>query len=87
MRGEKELGTGSPEGGPTKRKGSGLGSESASGEVLAYPLKETVAILNDRLGLYLSEDQRRGLAKGLLIGTSLGAAVLAWNLTTMLRRR
>jgi hypothetical protein len=46
-----------------------------------------VEVLNDRLGLYLSDDQRRGLAKGLLVGTALGAAVLAWNLTAMLRRR
>jgi hypothetical protein len=69
-----------------KRRGTGAARYPANGPP-AYPLKETVSILNDRLGLYLSEDQRRGMAKGLLIGTSIGAAVLAWNLTTMLRRR
>jgi hypothetical protein len=52
-----------------------------------YPLKETATLLNDRLGLYLSEEQQRGFASGLLIGTALGAAVLAWNLTSMVRRR
>lgn len=53
-----------------------------------YPLKYTASLLNDRLGLYLSEDQQRGFATGLLIGTALGAALLAWNLTaTILRRR
>jgi hypothetical protein len=52
-----------------------------------YPLKYTASILNDRLGLYLSEDQQRGFATGLLIGTALGAALLAWNLTATVRRR
>lgn len=51
-----------------------------------YPLKETAGLINDRLGLYLSSDQQRGFAAGLLIGTALGAAVLAWNLTSMMRR-
>ncbi len=52
-----------------------------------YPLKRTASVLNDRLGLYLSEDQQRGFATGLLIGTALGAALLAWNLTTTILRR
>ena len=60
--------------------------DSTSGETNEYPLKHTAALLNDRLGLYLSEDQQRGFATGLLIGTALGAAVLAWNLTATVRR-
>lgn len=51
-----------------------------------YPLRDTAAFLNDRLGLYLSEDQQRGLAAGLLIGTALGAAILAWNIVGLARR-
>ncbi|MEX2569985.1 MAG: hypothetical protein WD737_01670 [Gemmatimonadota bacterium] len=51
-----------------------------------YPLKDTAAALNDRLGLYLSTEQQRGLATGLLVGAALGAALLAWNLTAALRR-
>lgn len=43
-------------------------------------------MLNDRLGLYLSEDQQRGLATGLLIGTAIGAAIFAWNIAGALRR-
>jgi hypothetical protein len=60
---------------------------TTAGEEENYPLKETAAILNERLGLYLSAEQRRGFATGLLIGTAFGAAVLAWNLTATLRRR
>lgn len=52
-----------------------------------YPLKRTASLLNDRLGLYLSEDQQRGFATGLLIGTALGAALLASNLTAAVLRR
>ena len=51
-----------------------------------YPLKETTSYLNERLGLYLSEEQQRGFATGLLIGTALGAGLLVWNLLTVLRR-
>jgi hypothetical protein len=51
-----------------------------------YPLKATTAMLNDRLGLYLSESQQRGFAAGLLIGTAVAGALLAWSLSAMLRR-
>ena len=51
-----------------------------------YPLKGATSDLNDRLGLYLSEEQQRGFARGLLIGTALGAALLAWNLMMLIRR-
>lgn len=86
MKGETEARTGSPGGGRGRENGDPRVS-SLHGDAPPYALKETVSILNDRLGLYLSEDQRRGLAKGLLIGTAFGAGILAWNLTSMLRRR
>jgi hypothetical protein len=60
---------------------------TAASEEENYPLKETAAILNERLGLYLSAEQQRGFATGLLIGTAFGAAVLAWNVAATLRRR
>jgi hypothetical protein len=63
------------------------GSARAENETADYPLKRTAVLLNDRLGLYLSEEQQRGFATGLLIGTALGAAVLAWNLSAMIRNR
>ncbi|MEX2583432.1 MAG: hypothetical protein WD766_09160 [Gemmatimonadota bacterium] len=50
-----------------------------------YPLHETAAKLNDRLGLYLSPEQQRGLATGLLVGAALGAAILAWGVVESLR--
>jgi hypothetical protein len=52
-----------------------------------YPLKSTAAMLNDRLGLYLSDEQQRGFAAGLLIGTAIGAAVLSWSITGMVLRK
>jgi len=61
--------------------------ESISSERGNYPLEATASALNDRLGLYLSEEQQRGFAAGLLVGTALGAALLAWNLTGMVRKR
>jgi hypothetical protein len=64
-----------------------LGGAHPEGEAADYPLKRTAALLNDRLGLYLSEEQQRGFATGLLIGTALGAAVLAWNVSSMVRSR
>lgn len=53
----------------------------------SYPLKATANLINDRLGLYLSEDQQRGLATGLLIGVAVGAAVISWNVGNALRQR
>ena len=52
----------------------------------SYPLEATAAYLNEKLGLYLSKEQQRGFATGLLIGTALGAALLAWNLMSAIRR-
>lgn len=51
-----------------------------------YPLRKTAAALNDRLGLYLSEEQQKGLATGLLVGVALSAAVVAWSIGTAVRR-
>lgn len=59
-------------------------SQMATGD---YPLKNTAALLNDRLGLYLSTEQQRGLATGLMVGVALGAAVLAWSMGSSLRKR
>jgi hypothetical protein len=50
-----------------------------------YPLQQTAAMLNDRLGLYLSAEQQRGLATGLLVGAALGAAVISWSVVGALR--
>lgn len=52
-----------------------------------YPMRSTAALLNERLGLYLSDEQQRGLATGLLVGAALGGAVVAWNVTSMLKGR
>jgi hypothetical protein len=51
-----------------------------------YPLKKTTSAINERLGLYLSTEQQRGFATGLLIGTAIGAALLVWNLVRLARR-
>lgn len=51
-----------------------------------YPLKNSAAYLNDTLGLYLSEEQKRGFAAGLLIGTAVAGALVAWSLSGALRR-
>ena len=51
-----------------------------------YPLKATASFVNEKLGLYLSEEQQRGFAMGLLLGTALGAGLLAWNLMGLIRR-
>lgn len=51
-----------------------------------YPLKNTAAYLNDTLGLYLSEEQKRGFAAGLLIGTAVAGALVAWSLGGVLRK-
>lgn len=52
-----------------------------------YPLRRTAALLNTRLGLYLSDDQQRGLATGLLFGAAAGGAIVAWSIVTSLRTR
>jgi hypothetical protein len=52
-----------------------------------YRLQETAETLNDRLGLYLSPEQQRGLATGLLVGAAFGAAILAWGVVGSVRRR
>ncbi|HUE97529.1 MAG TPA: hypothetical protein VMN39_12785 [Longimicrobiaceae bacterium] len=59
--------------------------EAPAGE-LEYPLRKTAALLNDRLGLYLSEEQQRGLATGLLVGVALGGALVAWSIASAVRR-
>ena len=51
-----------------------------------YPLKNTAAYLNDTLGLYLSDEQKRGFAAGLLIGTAVAGALVAWSLGSVVRR-
>lgn len=51
-----------------------------------YPLEQTAALLNDRLGLYLSAEQQRGLAIALLAGVALGAALVTWALGSAVRR-
>ncbi len=52
-----------------------------------YPLANTAAMLNDRLGLYLSPEQQRGLAAGLMVGAVLGGAILAAGIASALRDR
>lgn len=52
-----------------------------------YPLRKTAEMLNDRLGLYLSPEQQRGLAIGLLVGITLGAAVISWGVGSAIRDR
>lgn len=51
-----------------------------------YPLQHTASVLNDRLGLYLSPEQQRGLATGLLVGVALGAALVSWTIGNAVRR-
>lgn len=53
----------------------------------SYPLKSTAALINDRFGLFLSQEQQRGLATGLFIGIAVGAAVVAWSVGSAIRRR
>lgn len=60
--------------------------DPATAEVQDYPLRKTASVLNDRLGLYLSPEQQRGLATGLLVGVALGAALVGWSLASALRR-
>jgi hypothetical protein len=52
-----------------------------------YPLERTAAFLNQRLRLYLSEEQERGLAAGLLIGVAISGALISWTVGSALRRR
>jgi len=47
-----------------------------------YALQHTAAMLNQQLGLYLSEGQQRGLATGLLVGSALAGAIVAWSVLT-----
>jgi hypothetical protein len=63
-----------------------LGGSASEPEAEGYPLKETATVLNDRLGLYLSEEQKRGFATGLLIGTAVAGALLVWSVGGMLRK-
>jgi hypothetical protein len=60
---------------------------AARGAKADYRLQETAEALNDRLGLYLSEEQQRGLAAGLLVGAAVGAAIVAWGIAETVRRR
>jgi hypothetical protein len=52
-----------------------------------YPLQRTAERLNRQLGLYLSEGQQRGLATGLLVGSALAGAIVAWSITDGIRRK
>lgn len=51
-----------------------------------YPLKETAEYLDRKLGLYLSADQKRGFATGLLVGTAFAGALLAWSIGGMVKK-
>ncbi len=64
-------------------------NESMTPEAAAdsYPLRSTARLINDRLGLFLSEDQQRGLATGLLIGVTVGAALLAYSVGNAVKQR
>ncbi|MQA89472.1 MAG: hypothetical protein GEU90_04445 [Gemmatimonas sp.] len=65
----------------------GIGARSqATNEAGDYRLRRTTEALNDWLGLYLSEEQQRGLATGLLVGVALGAAILTWGVVASVRR-
>ena len=52
-----------------------------------YPLVGAASFINRRLRLYLSAEQERGLAAGLLIGAAIGGAVLAWTVGSIVRRK
>jgi hypothetical protein len=52
-----------------------------------YPLSATAAFLNERLGLYLSDEQERGLAAGLLVGVAISAALLSWSVGSAIQRK
>jgi hypothetical protein len=52
-----------------------------------FPLQHTASVINQRLGLYLSAEQQKGLATGLLIGAALGGAILAWSVAEALSER
>lgn len=60
--------------------------ESRTADVGDYPLRKTASVLNDRLGLYLSPEQQRGLAMGLLVGVAMGAAMVGWSVASAVRR-
>ncbi len=51
-----------------------------------YPLKETAEFLDRKLGLYLSAEQKRGFATGLLVGTAFAGALLAWSIGGMIKK-
>ena len=51
-----------------------------------YPLRETADFLDERLGLYLSEEQKKGFATGLLVGAAIAGALVAWSLGTAVRK-
>lgn len=68
--------------------GSHTGATSgAVGGMDHYPLKRTAAMLNEQLGLYLSEEQQRGLAIGLMAGAVLGSAIITASLVAWIRER
>lgn len=62
------------------------GSVDQQDDTEGYPLKDTTALLNDRLGLYLSEEQKRGFAAGLLIGTAAVGALVTWSIGEAIRK-
>ncbi len=61
-------------------------SELAGGPEDRYPLKDTAEFLDRKLALYLSPEQKRGFATGLLIGTAVAGALLAWSIGGMVRK-
>lgn len=51
-----------------------------------YALASTAEFLDSTLGLYLSAEQKRGLATGLLIGSAVAGALVAWTIGEMVKR-
>lgn len=59
----------------------------AQSERRSFPLQHTASVLNQRLGLYLSAEQQKGLATGLLIGSALAGALLARSIAEAIHDR
>lgn len=61
--------------------------DESSGIGRHFPLEDTVEALDRQFGLYLSPQQRKGLAAGMALGIVIGSAVLAWAVSGQLRER